>query len=593
MRLLVVSAVATVLGACGRLGFDEISPGDPSARLAAIELWVSPDERLDVPMFPAFQPQVGSYAVEVGLVLQRVQVSARPVEPTTTITIEGVPTESGVLSAPIALGVGTNVISVTGTSPLGAQMTYSVDVARAAELAQDAYAKASNTGATDYFGQVLAISGDTLAVAASLEDSSATGIDGDQGNNSALDTGAVYVFVRADGGWSQQAYIKASNPDNSDTFGISVALAGDTLVVGAREDSSAAGVDGDQADNGAVDSGAVYVFTRTAGAWSQQAYLKASNTETNDRFGASVAVAGDTIAVGAAGEDSNAFGIDGNQADNSAPESGAVYVFTRTDGLWSQQAYLKASNTGANDSFGDTVALSGDTLAVGAFGEDSGVIGNQTDNSAPGSGAVYMFARTGTAWSQQAYLKASNVEASDLFGDAIAVAGDTLVVSAGGEDSSATGVDGDQADNTAISSGAVYVFTRMGSVWSQQAYLKASNTQANDGFGSAVTVSGATIAVGAPGEDSSAVGVAGDQADNGTAESGAAYLFGREGSTWSQLAYVKASNTGGSDRFGISVAVSGETLAIGAPGESSIATGVGGDQSNNSVSGSGAVYVFR
>jgi hypothetical protein len=136
------------------------------------------------------------------------------------------------------------------------------------------------------------------------------------------------------------------------------------------------------------------VFTRTGGVWSQQAYVKASNTEVSDQFGASLALSGDSLAVGAPGEDSNATGINGNQADNSASTSGAVYVFTRTGGVWSQQAYVKASNTGALDEFGTSLALSGNTLAIGAYFEDSnatGIGGNQSDNSAQDSGAVYVY----------------------------------------------------------------------------------------------------------------------------------------------------------------------------------------------------------
>ncbi len=161
----------------------------------------------------------------------------------------------------------------------------------------------------------------------------------------------------------QQGYLKASNTGANDTLGYSVALSGDTLVVGSpQEGSSATGVNGDQANNNAQNSGAVYVFTRTAGVWSQQAYLKASNTDANDQFGVSVAISGDTIAVGAQFEDSN-----GSQSDNSAQDSGAVYVFTRAGGAWSQQAYLKGHNTEAGDQFGVSVAVEGDTLAVGAY----------------------------------------------------------------------------------------------------------------------------------------------------------------------------------------------------------------------------------
>jgi uncharacterized repeat protein (TIGR01451 family) len=461
---------------------------------------------------------------------------------------------------------------------------------------QQAYLKASNTEGFQFFGFSVAISGDTLVVGAMLENSSATGVDGDQSDNSAEWAGAAYVFVRSAGAWSQQAYLKASNTDADDRFGESVAISGDTIVVGAfQEDSNATGVDGDSSDNSASSSGAAYVFVRSAGAWSQQAYLKASNTAADDQFGGSVAISGDTIVVGANGEASNATGVDGDQSDNSASSSGAAYVFVRSAGAWSQQAYLKASNTDAFDQFG-IVAISGDTLVVGAEGEDSnatGVGGDQSDNSASSSGAAYVFVRSAGSWSQQAYLKASNTGADDLFGrTGVAISGDTLVVGAFGEASNATGVNGDQSDNSAISSGAAYVFVRSAGSWSQQAYLKASNAAAEDQFGESAAISGDTIVVGATREASNATGVDGDQSNDSAGFSGAAYVFVRSAGSWSQQAYLKASNTDSGDLFSQSVAISGDTIVVGAYGESSNATGVDGDQSDDSAGGSGAAYVF-
>ncbi|WP_345323173.1 FG-GAP repeat protein [Candidatus Villigracilis proximus] len=165
---------------------------------------------------------------------------------------------------------------------------------------------------------------------------------------------------------TQQAYLKASNPGASDYLGYqAMALSGDTLVIGAySEDSNAVGVNGNQLDNSASSAGAVYVFTRSNGVWSQQAYLKASNPNLDDSFGSSVDISGDTIVVGAPGEDGNATGVNGNQLSNSAENAGAVYVFTRSGTIWSQQAYLKASNTDAGDYFGLPVKVSGDTIAV-------------------------------------------------------------------------------------------------------------------------------------------------------------------------------------------------------------------------------------
>jgi hypothetical protein len=218
----------------------------------------------------------------------------------------------------------------------------------------------------------------------------------------------------------------------------------------------------------------------------QQAYLKASNSEAQDYFGLSVAVSGDTVVIGAPGEDSTATGVNGNHSDNSAIEPGAVYVFVRQGGVWEQQAYLKASNTGAGDGFGIHVTISGDTIVVGVIWEASnaiGVNGDETDNSEVGSGAAYVFVRTGTTWTQQAYLKASNTEADDQFGHSVAVSGDTVVIGAPYEDSNATGVNGNQSDESATWAGAAYVFVRSGTNWTQQAYLKGAKTEAEDRFG--------------------------------------------------------------------------------------------------------------
>ncbi len=194
----------------------------------------------------------------------------------------------------------------------------------------------------------------------------------------------------------------------------------------------------------------IFALRQTVGTFAQQAYAKASNPEADDKFGSSVALSGDTLAVGAYQEDSSALG---GESDNSADQSGAVYVFTRSGTTWTQQAFLKASNAEADDFFGTSVALSGDTLVVGAIGEASN--GDELDNSADGAGAVYVFTRSGTAWTQQAYLKASSVVADDWFGYDVALSGDTLAVGARLEDSSASG---GESDNSASSSGAAYVF---------------------------------------------------------------------------------------------------------------------------------------
>jgi trimeric autotransporter adhesin len=402
------------------------------------------------------QPIVGSVAMQdVALTVSGSAV--------TSASLDGAAVRLGEQTPRIALPLGRKTMVVSLAASGGLSRSFQLTFDRGASvLEQLAYGKASNTNPGDGFGYSVSLSGDTLAVGATGEDSAATGVNGNQANNNALNSGAVYVFVRSGASWSQQAYLKASNTDMNDVFGESVSLSGDTLAVGAvGEDSVATGVNGYQVDNSALDSGAVYVFVRSGASWSQQAYLKASNTGENDNFGGSVSLSGDTLAVGASGEASAATGVNGNQADNSASGSGAVYVFVRSGASWSHQAYLKASNTGGGDYFSQSVSLSGDTLAVGAQGEDSvatGVNGNQADNSASGSGAVYVFVRSGASWSQQAYLKASNTGASDSFSVSVSLSGDTLAVGAFYEDSAATGVNGNQADNSAADSGAVYLF---------------------------------------------------------------------------------------------------------------------------------------
>jgi len=488
------------------------------------------------------------------------------------------------------------------------------------------YIKAANTGDSDQFGTAVALSGDgqTLAVGAPMEDSSASGVTtADHADDGTADnSGAVYIFTRNGRQWTQQAYIKASNAGAGYEFGKSVSLSDDggTLAVGAwLEGSSSVGINTPPLDDGTADrSGAVYVFVRNdAGDWTQQAYIKASNTGADDIFGISIALSGDgdTLAVGAFGEDSSTTGVNSvPNDDGSADDSGASYVFVRDDaGDWSQQAYLKARNTGALDGFGTAVSLSGDgnMLAVGAFGESNSFSGvwmgsdmpgtdNDNDNLS-GSGAAYVFVRNGQGdWTQQAYIKASNPDAFDRFGWALDFSddGDTLAVGAWGESSNTEGIDTIPVDDgTANLSGAVYVFTRNGiGNWLQQAYIKPGNTSAYDRFGISLDLSsdGNRLAVGAFNEDGDAIGVnpaSNDNSDN----AGAVYLFSRDGAgDWSPHSYLKASNTGAYDSFGgaLSISSDGDTLAVSAPAEDSGATGVGSEQNDDTVNESGAVYLY-
>ena len=260
----------------------------------------------------------------------------------------------------------------------------------------------------------------------------------------------------------QEAYLKAHNAGMGDGFGYSVASDGDTVVVGAYYEADIAG--GDGSTNAAAGAGAAYVFVREGNGWIQQAYLKAHNAEAGDEFGVAVSISGNTLVVGAHREAGPAGG-DGSA--NDVGSAGAAYVFVREGISWTQQAYLKAHNAGANDFFGSSESAHDDTIVIGAYGEAGVAGGDGSTNGATDAGAAYVFARDGGDWSQQAYLKAQNAEAGDYFAFAVAVSGDTIAVGAYREDGVA-GSDG--GANGAEDAGAAYVFTREGNSWTQQIY---------------------------------------------------------------------------------------------------------------------------
>ncbi len=462
-------------------------------------------------------------------------------------------------------------------------------------IVQQEYLKASNADAQDHFGGAVAISGDTAVIGASRESSNATCINGYESNNLTAGAGAAYVFVRTGGVWTQQAYLKSSNPNVDDFFGHSVAIDGDTIAISALgERSQATGVGGNQLDNSTPWAGAVYVFRRSGSTWSQEAYLKASNTEGEDFFGGSVSLSGDRLVVGAAREDSASTGVGGDEGDNSATDSGAAYLFTRTGSTWGNSVYLKASNAETGDLFGNEVAIQGTRVLIGARSEDSsavGINGDETDNSAVDSGAAYVFELVGGQWSQVAYVKASNADAFDNFGVALDLDGDTLAVAADREASGFSGINGNQNDNSAPVAGAAYVFSQVGGNWIQEAFIKSSNPLASSFFGYAIALDGDRLAVGAPNEDGASTGIDGNEYDVTSANTGATYLFERAAGTWSQTSYIKGAAVDVDDYFGGAVALSGDVLISGVSGEDSGASGIGGDPSGNSKMDSGAVYV--
>ncbi|WP_415407100.1 FG-GAP repeat protein [Sulfurovum sp. CS9] len=362
---------------------------------------------------------------------------------------------------------------------------------------------ASDAAGGDYFGYSVALSGDTAVVGAYGDDDNGT------------DSGSAYVFEKPDPEWgnmTETIKLTASDAAAGNQFGWSVSLSGDTAVVGARYD-----------DDGGAFSGSVYVFFRSGTIWSQQAKLTATLPAPGDQFGGSVAILSDTALIGATGND----------------DGGSAYVFTRSGTAWSQQAKLSASDVARDDSFGYSVALSGDTAVVGAYGNaDAGSL----------SGSAYVFEKPGTSWidmNETAKLTATLPTAGDNFGYSVSLSGDTAVVGADSNDNSPD-----------LDNGAAYVFTHSGTVWSQQAKLTASDTAAGDQFGHSVSLSGDTAVVGADSKDNSP-----DQ------DNGAAYVFTRSGTVWSQQAKLTASDTAGGAYFGCSVAFLGDTALIGAYGD--------------------------
>jgi len=312
---------------------------------------------------------------------------------------------------------------------------------------------------------------------------------------------------------------------------------------------------------------------------------------------------GSTLAVGAPGEQNSAQGINALTDDNDTDNSGSVYVFVESDGTWSQQAYIKASNTGENDEFGSAISLSsnGDRLIVGAVGEASSatvINGDQTNNDAASAGAAYVFDRVDSSWSQTAYLKASNAEAGDGFGNAVSISqdGSTIAIGASGEDGNSNVINNSEDNNNALLAGAAYVFVNIEGQWQQQAYIKSDNSDPRDAFGTSLDLSadGNVLVVGATGESNSAMEIDPQSDDNSDEGSGAVYLFTRdELSEWTQNHYFKAESST-ETQFGLSVSLSDNAnlLVIGAGSEQVNSVGVDGTNiADNELLG-GAAYVF-
>jgi hypothetical protein len=342
-----------------------------------------------------------------------------------------------------------------------------------------------------------------------------TALVGAQGDAGAI--GAAYVYVRSAGAWVLQQVLVPTDGAVGDRFGCAVALDGDTALIGAdRHDLQAGG----------TNSGAAYVFTRSGTTWALEAELAPSDHGYGDRFGCSVDLDGDTALVGAKLRD----------ASGSA-DAGAAYAFTRSAGIWSQQARFALADPGSptSDQFGGAVALDGDTALIGA---DFRVVPGKYN-----CGAAYVYVRSGGSWSLQQMLTASDGENGDLFGDAVALDGDRAAIGARNHDYSGV-----------IRSGAVYTFTRTNGVWSQERVLFASDRRSGDWFGSCVAMDGDIIVVGAPFHE------AGPRQ-----RAGAAYIFWHTDQGWAECSALTADAVMEYEQSAQSVAVSGQTALVGSP----------------------------
>jgi hypothetical protein len=342
---------------------------------------------------------------------------------------------------------------------------------------QQAKLTASDAADGDYLGYAVAADGGTAVVGA-------------HGKNALQ--GAAYVFARTGTAWTEQGKLTAADGAAGDYFGTAVAVSDDAAVVGAYFRNSF--------------EGAAYVFRRTGTSWAPEAKLMAADAAVGQRFGWKVAISGGTAVIGAPYDDSN---------------RGAAYVFTRTGATWTQQK-LTASDGAGFEYFGFSVAVAGDTLVIG------------TPRALGGLGAAYVFTRTGTTWTQQAKLAATDGVYPDQLGRSVALSGDTAVVG---------------ASFVGSTLGAAYVFTRTAGTWTQQAKLTVADATAGDYLGESIAVAGDTVFAGVAAR---------------SASRGVVYVFSRSGTDWTQQSVITAADAAAGDNFGVSVAVAGDTVVCGA-----------------------------
>lgn len=477
---------------------------------------------------PAFDPHVHDYVLDLPLMVASLRfglVAERDV----ALSLDGSPLGNGVASAAVELEAMGRSFEL-GASCAGLASRYRVNVRRGGRPVRTGLVRASEISPGNIFGVGLAIDGDTLAVGS---------------------IGFVEIYRRSAGTWQHEARLYGAGSEQKDNFGTSLALSGDTLVVGAPfEDSAFAG---DRQDNSLPSSGAVYVFERTGQLWRERSYLKASQPSYAASFGSSVGLVGDTLAVGAPHDCVNP-----SRADASLPcvGAGSVSLFTRVDHAWLPQALLTASVLRPAAFFGESLALTEHGLAVGAESES---LVRGVEEEMLGAGAVYIFSESGGVWNETARLEASHPSSNASFGRSVAFDGQILVIGAPHESRVAPRLDELGEAESIEGSGAVYVFERAEQGFRARAFLKASPPRFGEAFGWTVGLSERTVAVGAYAEGRF---------------DGSAYVFAPNGASWLQRLTVNARAVRGADfkselvdSFGWSLALSRDTLVVGAPYE--------------------------
>lgn len=384
-------------------------------------------------------------------------------------------------------------------------------------FAQQGKLTASDGATGNFHGFNVAINGDTAIASAPRN-----AVNGNPNR------GAAYVYVRSGSTWSQQQKLISSDGAANDQFGYSVAVSGDTAAVGMLNEQDLLGT---------RSRGFVYIFQRTGTTWAQTQVLMPTDHTAGDAFGSSIALENDTLVIGAR-----------SKANGTTLFVGAAYVFTRpAGGAFTQQAKLSPSDVVLGEFFGHSVGVSGDNAIVGAVG----LAGFSNPN-----GKAYVFTRSGSTWTLQQKLVASDAASGDAFGFSVAISGDTAIAGAVR-----------RVTSPGINSGAAYVFQRSGATWTQQQRIVHNDPEINDEFGYYVAIKNETAVVSARSYE---------VPPNTAVNHGAVFVFTRSGASWTQTQRLIHGDVG-PDGLGTSVAYDGASIIAGAP---------------NKSDGTGAAYVF-